>query len=132
MIRRDLKIGRWDIEFYFAVDGYDMDVLLDRMFDFGAPYSALKDAMSLMESEKMNTGFTFANPYDCRILVAIGPAESGAEFIDTLTNEIHHVAVVIAQGLGIDLEEETPAYISGDSARSLAEIICELGCKRCN
>ena len=66
-----------------------------------------------------------------KALVVIGPTSSGKEFVDTLTHEIHHVAVAIAKSLGVDLEGETPAYLSGDSARELAGIVCELGCDQC-
>lgn len=132
MIRRDLMIGRWSVEFYFAESEYDSDMLLDRLFDLAAPVSVMKDAMALMDADSMNTGFTFVNPYDRCALVAIGPTTDGSEFINTLTHEIHHVAVAIADSVGVDLEGETPAYIAGDSARDLAEVICKFGCKSCN
>lgn len=131
MIGRTLNIGRWLVEFYFAEDGYDADALLDRMFDFGASAKVMRQAMSLMESGDKNTGFTFSNPYDRVAIVAIGPTTHGEEFINTLTHEIHHLAVAIAASLGIDLESETPAYVAGDSAMALAETICELGCRHC-
>ena len=131
MTRRELSIGRWIVEFYFATDGYDVDELLDRMYDFGASVSTMRQAMELMESGRMNTGFTFVNPNDYVAIIAIGPSDDGAEFIDSLVHEVHHLSVAIAKGLGVDLEGETPAYISGDSARELAQTICELGCRRC-
>ena len=131
MIERTLKIGRWHVEFYFATDGYDMDVLLDRLFDFGAGASVMRQALELMDDGKENTGFTFSNPYDKVAIVAIGPTSSGEEFINTLTHEVHHLAVAIASELGIDLESETPAYLAGDSAMALAEVVCEFGCRHC-
>ena len=132
MIERTLKIGRWSVEFYFAPDGYDMDALLDRLYDFGAGAPVMRKALRLMETKQDNTGFTFSNPYEHVALVAIGPTSGGDEFIDTLTHEVHHLAVAIASDLGIDLESETPAYIAGDSARALASVVCELGCSKCN
>ena len=131
MKKRELYIGRWSVEFYFAEEDYDMDVLLDRLYDFGAPASVMRQAMDLMESDKDNTGFTFTNPYEHCALIAIGPSSDGSEFVNTLVHEVHHLAVAIASELGVDLEGETPAYIAGDSALALAETICEMGCKRC-
>lgn len=131
MIERTLKIGRWHVEFYFAVEGYDADVLLDRMFDFGAGAHSMRQAMELMESDNLNTGFTFSNPLERVAIIAIGPTSSAEEFQDTLVHEVHHLAVAIASSLGVDLESETPAYIAGDSIRDLASVVCELGCKRC-
>jgi len=132
MERRDLKIGRWQVEFYFAVDGYDIDVLLDRLFDFGAGASTMRQALDLMDSGGLNTGFTFSNPYDRVAVVAIGPTSSAEEFIDSLVHEVHHLAVAIAESLGVDLESETPAYMAGDSARALADLVCSLGCRHCH
>lgn len=130
MKKRELYIGRWSVEFYFAEDGYDMDTLLDRLYDFGAPASIMRQAMELMESDKDNTGFTFTNPYEHCALIAIGPASDGSEFVNTLVHEVHHLAVAIASELGVDLDGETPAYISGDAAKALATTICNLGCSR--
>lgn len=132
MIRRVLTIGRWKIEFYFAKDKYDTEVVLDRMYSFGASASTLKEAMSLMEDGGNNTGFTFTNPYEHLAIIAIGPTTSGKEFQNTLVHEIHHLAVAIADELGVDLEEETPAYIAGDSAMALAEVLCAMGCSHCH
>ena len=83
-----------------------------------------------MDSGYLNTGFTYSNLENHRAVVAVGPVSSGEEFIDTLVHEVHHLAVAIASGLGVDLEGETPAYLSGDSARALADVICRLGCSK--
>lgn len=129
MIRRDLNIGRWHVEFYFCPDGYDEDELLARMYDFGAGIDNLRAAEKLMGYDTDNTGFAFTNGMDFVAMIVIGPYSSRAEFLDTLTHEIHHLAVAIASELGVDLEGEEPAYIAGDSARDLADVICALGCK---
>lgn len=131
MTKRSLVIGRWLAEFYFAEDGYDIDTLVDRLFDFGASAATMKKAIALMESGEMNTGFTFSNPYDRLAIVAIGPTTSGSEFTNSLVHEVHHLAVAIADSLGVDLDGESPAYLAGDSAKELAEVVCELGCRNC-
>lgn len=131
MKTRLLFIGRWKVEFRFAGEEYDVDEILERLYRLGAGSRALRQALDLMESEAPNTGFTFANPYEHEALVVIGPTSSGAEFIDTLVHEVHHLAVAVADDLGVDLEAETPAYIAGDSARELAAVVCELGCSHC-
>ena len=132
MIRRDLKIGRWTIEFYFCPDGYDSDVLIDRLYDFGAGARTMNQSMDIIDNGAMTTGFTFSNPYDHVALVAIGPATSGSEFTNTLSHEMYHVIASIIRELGVDVESETPAYMMGDSMKELADTICELGCASCN
>lgn len=131
MIHRVLLIGKWVVDFVFATERYDVDGILSCLYDAGAPRWAMGDAEELMSSGDFNTGFTYANPGNRRAVVVIGPTTSGAEYIDTLVHEIHHLAVAIASELGIDLESESPAYLAGDSARALAEVVCELGCEHC-
>ena len=131
MFHRVLLIWKWVVDFVFATERYDVDGILSCLYDAGAPRWAMGDAEELMSSGDFNTGFTYANPGNRRAVVVIGPTTSGAEFTNTLTHEIHHLAVAIASELGIDLESETPAYLAGDSARALAEVVCELGCEHC-
>ena len=132
MIREALKIGRWEVEFYFAKDSYDKETLLDRLYDFGASAKIMHQVEDLIDNDLPNTGFTFANPDEKLAIIAVGPTSSSSEFIDTLVHEVHHLSVAIAAGLGIDLEGEGPAYLSGDTARELAEVVCELGCRHCH
>ena len=129
MIHRVLKIGRWVVDFLFAEEEYDIDGVLACAYDAGASEDALDEIEYAMAECGYDCGFTFTNPNKFRAVVAVGPTTSGEEFIDTLTHEIHHLAVAIADNLGIDLESETPAYLAGDSARELASVICQLGCK---
>lgn len=132
MIHRVLKIGRWVVDFLFATERYDIDGIVACLYDAGAYGSIVERAEDLMRMCEYNCGFTFSNPERHRAVVLIGPTTSGEEFTDTLVHEVHHLAVAIASELGIDLESETPAYVAGDSARALAEVICELGCPCCN
>ena len=130
-IHRVLKIGRWVVDFVFATKEYDIPGILSCLYDAGATGWMMDEAEELMSEGGYNTGFTYANPGIHRAVVVVGPTTSGAEYIDTFTHEIHHLAVAIASELGIDLESETPAYLAGDSARALAEVVCELGCEHC-
>ena len=131
-MKRTLKIGRWIVDFIFCVEHFDIDGILSCVYDCGASERVMQQAEELMLSCKYNCGFTFANPDEYRAVVVISPTTSGEEFQDTLVHEIHHLAVAIAAELGIDLESETPAYIAGDAARALAEVVCELGCSHCH
>lgn len=131
MIHRALKIGRWTADFLFAESRYDIDGVVACLREIRAPSRVIAEAVDLMESDGENTGFLYNNRDEFRALGVVGPSSSGAEFIDTLVHEIHHLAVAIADGLGVDLEGETPAYIAGDAARDFAEVVCTLGCPHC-
>lgn len=146
-MRRVLRIGRWVVDFIFAHRGYDIDGILACLYDCGASGRILRKAEGLMLGCEMeyasdgpdglmyefglNQGFTFSNAKRERAVVVIGPTTSGAEFLDTVTHEIHHLAVAIANHLGFDLTSESPAYLSGDTMRELADIVCRLGCDHC-
>jgi len=130
MIHQRVFIGRWDVDFYFVIEDYDEEEILSAMEDAGASDDKMGLAMEIMYDKELNAGFTFSNIALHKAVVVIGPTSSGREFTDTLVHEIHHLAVAIASGLGVRLDGEIPAYISGDAARSLAGIICQLGCDR--
>ena len=131
MIHRELTIGRWRVYFIFAPDGYDDNVILDIMYDLDAPDYILVQAGRKMRRNKPNEGFTYTNSSMREAVVVIGHTTSGKEFLDTLVHEVKHLSVAIADSLGLDLKGEGPAYLAGDSARELADIICMLGCPTC-
>ena len=128
MIHRVLGIGRWTVDFLFAVRRYDVEGVLACLMDARASETVLDQAEELMLSCDYNCGFTYSDQRRRRAVVLIGPATSGGEFLDTLVHEIRHLADSIAKSLDVSLDSERPAYISGDAARALAEVICELGC----
>lgn len=129
MIHRVLSIGRWVVDFLFATKRYDVDGVLACLYDAYAPDDIMDQAEDLMLSCEYNCGFTYANQNRRRAVVLIGPTTSGEEFQNTLVHEIRHLADSIAKSLGVPLDSERSAYISGDTAKALAEVICELGCK---
>lgn len=129
---RVIKIGSWIVDFMFCPEKYDSEAVVALLRDGGAGKSTIARAEDLMESGHMNTGFTYANEDAHRAIVVVGPSSSGSEFIDTFSHEIYHVASAIASSIGYDLDGEGPAYIAGDTARDLLDVVCELGCKHCH
>lgn len=125
---RVLKIGRWVVDFLFADSKYDVEGVLFVLYERGASNNIQRRAERIMVSGKLNTGFTFTDQRSRKAVVVVGPSSSSEQFLNTLVHEIHHLAVAIANSLGVDLEGETPAYIIGDTAMELARTICELGC----
>lgn len=132
MVHRVLSIGSWVADFLFARLSYDEEGVLACLYEIGADDYVIKQASKIMDSERLNCGFTFANPDLKRAVVVVGPTSSGKQFINTCVHEIHHLAAAIADSLGYDLEGESPAYLAGDSALALAETICEFGCPNCS
>lgn len=120
------------MDFIFCVEKFDIEGVLACLYDCDASDFAMEQAEDLMLSCDYNCGFTFANPARMRAVVVTGPTTSSDEFIDTFVHEVHHLAVAIAGNLGLDLDGEGPAYLSGDTARELASVVCELGCSHCH
>ena len=128
MIHRVLRLNRWSVDFLFATRKYDVEGVLSCLYDAKASSSVMDQAEDLMLSCEYNCGFTYSNEKIRRAVVLIGPTTSGEEFLDTFVHEVRHLVDAIAHSLGVPLDSEKPAYLSGDTARALAEVICELGC----
>ena len=140
MIHRVLKVGSWVIDFLFAESRYDIEGTLACLRHANAPEWVLREAYDLMTSCDKDCGFTFsrreerysyANQDNHRAVVLIGPTSSGDEFLDTFVHEIRHVADAIAKSIGVQLDSEDAAYLSGDTARELADVVCRLSCNHC-
>jgi hypothetical protein len=84
-----------------------------------------------MLCDKMDTGFTYTNPYRQRIVMVVGRSSSGAEFINSFVHELRHLADDFARANDIAIDGEPIAYFSGDMAYALADIACKLGCEYC-
>ncbi len=132
MIHRVLQIGRWVVDFLFAKEGYDIEGVLACLYDAGASNSVLEQAEDLMLSCKYNCGFTYSDQRRRRAVVLIGPTSSGDEFTNTLAHELYHLSAAIAQSLGIDLNSESPAYLTGNTMQELIDIVCSMGCSKCH
>ena len=130
-MKRTILIGRWVVDFLFAVDKYDEEGVLSCLYEIGAPEGVVARASRIMESGRYNRGFTFNNPSLLRSVVVVGPSTSGKQFVNTFTHELRHLADGIADHLGIELDSEWPAYLTGDAAMELAEVVGALGCENC-
>lgn len=131
MIHRVLKIGHWVIDFLFATESYDEEGVLSCLYEIDCPYDIMLRANRIMESKRYNRGFTFSNADLRRAVCVVGPTTSGKQFVNTFVHEVRHVADAIAKSIGYELDAEGPAYLSGDAAMALAEVLCELGCDHC-
>lgn len=131
MLRRNLRIGRWLVYFFFVTDDYDRDTILSFLYTFDAEDWIISRAEEIMAERKLNRGFTYTNADLKRALMVIGPTSSGAEFINSISHEVRHLANSIAESIGYELDAEEPSYLTGDTVRELAEVVCELGCAKC-
>lgn len=133
MIHRIIYIGRWRCDFFFATKGMDdISSVMECLEDMGASERRLYECWRKMKIGGPDGGFTYSRSDRMRTCISIGPTTSGAEFLDSFTHELRHVADDIATYTGIDLRGEEVAYITGDTTRELAEVVCRLGCSHCH
>lgn len=117
--------------FYFAVSGYWRTDILQRLEELDAPPSILKRVSRNMSLDRMDTGFTYSNPVIKKSLVVIGRSSSGAEFLNSFVHELRHLADDISFVYGYPLRGEPAAYLTGEIALGLSDIVCELSCDKC-
>lgn len=128
MIHRLLRIGDWEVDFLFAEKEYDVDGILGCLYDAGAQEEKIRQALDLIDSCRYNCGFTFSNPFRRRGVVLFGPVDSAPQFLNTFVHEVRHFTDNMAEYYNVPLKSEPPAYLAGNVAMNLADVVCELGC----
>lgn len=131
MIWKTLMIGRWRADFLFAVDEYDEDMVMGLLKEMEAPRSIMRQAELKMKYVSLDEGFEWSNPRLMRSIYVVGPTSSGKQFQNSFVHELRHLVDDIGWYLGIPLRGESLAYMSGDTAGELAEILCRYGCEHC-
>lgn len=132
MIVRKVHIRHWDIVFLFSFDQYDMERIYDTLLWVDAPDSIISNVSKNVYAGKLNEGFTFSEPSLRRTVFATGKTTTGPEMLNTIVHEIVHIAQHISEEDGIDPLSEEMAYLCGDIARTVSDIVCELSCPHCS
>ena len=131
MLFRSLNIRGWRCFFFFAVDSYWIEEILLKMSELEAPPSILERARKKMREDKMDTGFTYSSYATKQSVVVIGKQSSGAEFLNSFCHELRHLTDDIASVLDYPMKGEKVAYLTGDIALEVADIVCMMCCDRC-
>lgn len=131
MITRRIYIWDWEATFLFPVDGYDDEEVYRQLVRCDAPNSIIREVSENLEADRDNEGFCFSSPYLRRSVIYVGLASSGKEFLSTVVHEIAHLAANICTTDGVSLTGEPIAYLSGDIALQLSDIVCHYSCEDC-
>lgn len=132
MIVRKVRIHKWTILFLFSFDRYDMERIYDALLWVEAPDSIISQVSENVYAGRLNEGFTYSEPSLRRTVFATGLAENGPEVLDSIVHEIIHIGQHIAIEDGIDPFSEEMAYLCGDIASTVSDIVCELSCPHCS
>lgn len=113
--------------FYFATGKPDDPQDIIESLRAAGAQSEIKRAREIMESKAFNCGFTYSNKQNQAAVTYIGPTTSAAQFLNTWSHELRHIADVVT-----DSENgEPPAYLTGDICEKLKDIICAFLCDKC-
>lgn len=132
MIARKVHIRHWTIQFLFSFDQHDMERILDALVWADAPESIIQNVSENVRAGRLNEGFTYSEPSLRRTVFASGKTTTGPEMLNTIVHEIVHIAQHIAIEDGIDPYSEDMAYLCGDIASTVSDIVCTLSCPHCN
>ena len=132
MFSRKVRIAGWTIWFIFSFDADDMESIYDALLWAEAPDSIISNVSKNVYAGKLNEGFTFSEPSLRRTVFATGKTTTGPEMLNTIVHEIVHIAQHISKEDGIDPLSEEMAYLCGDIASTVSDIVCELSCPHCS
>lgn len=134
MIIRDLYIEkyRWHVHCYFAVTKYYTEEILSVLDSLGCSSAVYDRVAEKMERNEKNAGFTYSNKIAHETLMVVGRATSNAEYINSITHELRHLCDDIASMVGISDNGEDVAYLTGDIASQMADVIEVLVCNCLN
>lgn len=131
MTIRRTRIRRWDIVFYFSFNTYDKERILDALLWAKAPNSVISQVLENISAGRLNEGFCYSNSDLRRTVLGVGAASSGPEVLNSMIHEIIHICQHIALEDGLDPYGEPFAYLGGDIAREVSDIVCLLSCPHC-
>lgn len=132
MYIRETHIRRWKIVFYFSFDTYDRECILDALLWADAPDSLISQVLENISAGRLNEGFCYSNTELRRTVLGTGVASSGPEVLNSMVHEIIHICQHIALEDGMDPYGESFAYLGGDIAREVSDVVCTLSCPHCS
>lgn len=132
MLLRRVDIQDWTVIFLFSLEGHEEEEVLRQLFYCKPPKSVANKVAENLEANRENEGFTYSNTEMRRSVVYIGPTNSGAEFLSSFVHELAHLVCDICITDRISLRGEEIAYLTGEIARRLSDVVCHFSCDNCS
>lgn len=98
----------------------------------GCSYAVYDRVAVKMDINDLNTGFTYSNKGARETLMVIGKASSTAEYINSISHELRHLCDDIASVVNMQASGEEVAYLTGDIASQISDVIQVLVCNCVN
>lgn len=131
MITRTIDILDWRIYWCFFTTNKDVEYITSLLEDLGAEDDIISRISFDKYLDEYDYGFTYSNMSRKESVVVIGQTTNGQEFLNTFIHELHHLTVHIAETLHIELGQEEIAYLAGDIAMEVGDIVCKYSCNSC-
>lgn len=126
-----IKQHDWIVKAYIDTTSDDADLILDELMSIGADMDVMRMAYKNLRSGKMNTGLTYASPWNRETVIVVSRASSAEEYFNSIVHEIAHAGVYTCDALRIDQKSEQAAYFQGGLARDLFPCIKGFLCECC-
>lgn len=126
-------LGRsgWRVTIWWDADCYDAEEIGDDLITAGARGRKLTEMMHALREKKWNQGLTYVNEKTRRCVMVVGKATDHKEYANTIAHEIGHLAVMIADAMGLPLRGESMAYLIGDVTAMVWGEAHRLICPKC-
>ena len=121
----------WGVTVYYAVTGYYVYEIVNKLRRIGCEGETLRKAYRQLYDCDLNTGLTYSNPSIRESVIVIAMSSSASEFNDSLQHEQRHLERQIANALDIDPDSEDAAYLAGDIAKAMFGHAKHLMCDCC-
>lgn len=131
MITRIIDILGWKIHWFFFSTSRDKEDISQCLEILGAEDSLLYKVRKDSYLDSYDYGFTYSNMSIKESVVVIGQTSSGQEFLNTFVHELTHITNHIANTYFMDLSGEEIAYLAGDIAMKVGDIVCKYSCNSC-
>jgi len=126
-----LKDYDWSVKVYYAVDRYYIPDILNDLLLIDCDEKSFFRIKDLIESERLNIGFTYSNTDRRASVMLIGVTDSANEFQDTFDHEKGHLAMHICSALHIDPFSEEYQYLTGEIGKQLFKEAKNFMCEHC-
>ena len=121
----------WLVKTYIDTTSKDADVILAELESLGADMDVMRKAYDNLRSGGLNTGLTYASPWNRETVIVVSRATSAEEYFNSIVHEIAHAGVYTCDALGIELKSEEAAYFQGGLARDIYPCIKGFLCECC-
>lgn len=115
MILHYFKLPRydWEVFAYYGVTPKYKDVIIDQLKDMGCREEYIHKSLDLIETKKVNTGFTYSNDFNQQSVVVVSECESSEDFMNTLVHEARHLQQHIQDTYHLSDDSEELYYLMG-------------------